>query len=108
MNVEVHIVTYNEERILPWTLRHYGTFAARIVVHDSFSTDRTREIAWKAGAEVIDWDTVGQVNDQLLSELKNSCWLGTKAQWVIVCDADEFLWFPNGVVETSSRPKAGR
>lgn len=98
--VEVHIVCYNEEHILPYTLRHYATFAGKIVLHDSFSTDHSREIARAAGAEVRDWDTGGQVNDELLTELKNTCWNGTDADWAIVADADEFIYFPEGAAPT--------
>ena len=55
MDVEVHILCYCEENILGWTLRHYTSFAETVVVHDAFSTDRSREIAKEYGAEVVDW-----------------------------------------------------
>jgi hypothetical protein len=100
MKIEVHIVTYNEAHIIGYALRHYATFADRIILHDSFSTDGTREVAALAGAEVKDWDTAGQVNDELLMGLKNTCWLGTDADWVIIVDADEILYFPQGARET--------
>lgn len=94
--VEVHIVTFNEEMILPYTLRHYQTFAAKIVVHDSFSTDRTRAICAEFGVEVRDFDTNGEINDILLKQLKETAWNGTTADWVAMVDADEFLYFPQG------------
>ena len=34
--------------------------------------------------------------------IKNECWLGTKADWVMVVDADEFIYFPEGAVSTLS------
>lgn len=94
--VEVHLVAFNEETILPYTLRHYKTFASRIVVHDGGSTDRTKEICAEYGAEVADWDTAGKINDELLRILKETCWAGTEADWVIVADADELIYFPSG------------
>jgi len=96
--VEIHLLTFNEEDILPYTLRHYQTFASLIVVHDAGSTDRTRRIVEKAGPGVLlqDWDTKGQLNDALAMQLKDTCWLGTKADWVGVFDADEFWYFPMG------------
>jgi glycosyltransferase involved in cell wall biosynthesis len=100
MKIQVHILTYNEEDILPYTLRHYSQFATRIIVHDSFSTDRTREICKEYGAEVRDWDTGGVLNDDLSRELKGTAWIGTDADWVITADADELIYFPNGVTKT--------
>lgn len=94
--IEVHILTRNEEAMLPYALRHYRTFASRIIVHDAFSTDRTREIALAAGAEVVDFDTGDRVNDDLHIQMKNTCWKGTKAEWVIPVDCDELIYFPGG------------
>lgn len=96
MNVEVHIVSFCEERIIPFTLRHYAQFADKIVLHDSFSTDNTRMIARKYGAEVRDFDTKGQINDTLLTALKQEAWKRTSADWVIFVDADELVYFPIG------------
>ena len=45
MKVEVHLITFNEEAFIAYALRHYRTYCARMVVHDAFSKDRTREIA---------------------------------------------------------------
>lgn len=102
MTTEVHLLCYNEQAILPYTLRHYRTFADRIIVHDSFSTDDSRKIATSFGAEVRDWDTGGQINDQLARELKNNCWKtwkGAQADWVVTADADEFIHFPTRRVQ---------
>ena len=94
MKVEVHILAYEEERILPYTIRHYKTFADRIIVHDANSPDGTERVSLAAGAEVQKWGLGGEVNDEEYCALKNSCWLGTDADWVIVCDADEMIYFP--------------
>ncbi len=100
MKTEVHILTYNEEAILPYTLRHYRTFAERIIVHDSFSTDSTRQIARAFGAEVRDWDTGGVLNDLLAANLKNTIWKGSDANFCIMADADELIYFPQGAAPT--------
>lgn len=101
--VEVHIATFNEEVIIPYALRHYKTFASRIVVHDGGSTDKTVQICKEAGVEVEFWNTNGEINDVLLRELKEQCWLGTTADWVIVVDADELIYFPQGAETTLRR-----
>lgn len=94
MKIRVYMVCYNEEEILPYALRHYNTFADRVTIFDAGSTDRSREIAREMGAEVVHWDTKGEMNTQLDMELKSSCWRGCGADWVIVVDTDELIYFP--------------
>ena len=93
MILEAHIIAWNEERMLPWTLRHYSLLGFKIILWDSGSTDRTREIAAAAGIEVRDFKMDG-VNDQVLYQHKSTCWQGTKADWVVVVDTDELVYFP--------------
>ncbi len=96
MNIEVHIVAFNESRIIGYTLKHYAQFCSKMIVHDGLSTDSTRVIAQKYGAEVRDFDTKHQINDTLLTALKQESWKGTTADWVIFVDADELVYFPIG------------
>ena len=100
LKIEVHILTYNEEEMLPYTLRHYTSFAHLVRLHDAGSTDRTLEIAKEFGADVQSWDTKGELNDELSMSLKNSCWKETDADWVIVVDCDELVYFPKGAQKT--------
>lgn len=94
--VEVHLICFNEQDILPYSLRHYKTFARRIVLHDAHSTDRSREIAKSFGAEVRDWNCSAKIDDFELTKIKNEGWLGSSAEWVIMADADELQYFPKG------------
>lgn len=114
MKIEVHILCYNEFRMLPFALLHYAEFASRIVIHDSFSTDGTRDVIkqWMkrpyyrgVPVECRDWDTGGRLNDELARQLKNSCWRGADATWVILVDCDELVLFPRGVIETLTAHK---
>ena len=113
MKLEVHILTNDADWILPWTLRHYGSYGAKMIIHDggpSWSkTGTTAQLAEAHGAEVIPWDTAGELNDSLAIKLKNECWKGTDADWVITCDADELIYFPmghEGTLEAYSRTGA--
>ena len=99
MVIEVHILASDEEAILPFTLRHYETFASRIVLHDLGSTDRTVEIASAAGAEIRPSPT-HEFDDRLNQRIKNTAWNGTDADWVIMADADELIYFPMGWAPT--------
>ena len=53
MQISAAIITLNEERNLPRALESLATVADEIVVVDSGSTDRTREIAERAGARFM-------------------------------------------------------
>lgn len=98
-SVECHILCYCEAEILPYTLRHYATFCERIVVHDAFSKDGSRDIAKEYGAEVRDWDCPG-VDDLKAKKLKEDAVMTCKADWCAAVDADEFIYFPLGSFHT--------
>ncbi len=98
--IEVHIVSYNEAFILAYALRHYKTFASKIVVHDAGSTDGTLALCAAEKVQVEPWSAGASINDTLLRELKETCWRDTMADWVIIVDADELLYFPGGVMPT--------
>ena len=94
MKIEVFAVCYNEERIMPYFLRHYSQFA-EIFIFDNHSTDRSVEIAQKGGAHVSLFDTGGTFDDGANLEIKEHCWRDSKADWVIVIDLDEFVYHPH-------------
>jgi glycosyltransferase involved in cell wall biosynthesis len=102
MLIETYILTYNEEKIMPYLMRHYSKFS-QVILMDGFSNDNTRQIALSYGANIIDVDTNNQVNDHVYTHVKNNYWKGSKADWVIICDADEFIYHPDliGVLETT-------
>ena len=90
MKVEVHAMCWNEEQILPFFLKHYQTIADEIIIHDNYSTDKSRDIAEDAGCEVWLFGESG-MNDVMRQEIKNTAWKGSNANWVIMADMDEFL-----------------
>lgn len=90
MEVEVHAMCWNEEQILPFFIKHYKTIADKIIIHDNYSTDKSRDIAEAAGCEVWLFGENG-MNDLMHQEIKNTAWKGSRANWVIMVDMDEFL-----------------
>ena len=82
--VSVCIITKDEEGNLPDCLASVK-WAEEIVVVDSRSKDRTREIAAAAGARVIERDFPGHV------EQKNFAVEQARHDWVLCLDADERL-----------------
>lgn len=95
MVVEAYIIAWNESETIHLTIKHYQQFCQRIIIYDNFSTDNTREICEALGCEVKPFGIAGVLDDREYTKLKNNCWKGSKADWVIVVDADEILWADN-------------
>ena len=80
--LSVIVPTFNEEEILPLCLESVA-FADEILVVDSFSTDRTLEIARAAGARVV------QREYGYSAQQKNWAIPQARHEWVLLVDADE-------------------
>ena len=93
--VHAYFLCYNEEYILPHLLRHYSKFCERIHIIDNLSTDKSVDIVNSfPNTEVIPYDSNGEVRDDIYLKIKNNIWktsIGI-ADYVIVGDADEFLY----------------
>jgi glycosyltransferase involved in cell wall biosynthesis len=100
--IETHVVCWNEHEMLPFFLRHYLPLSDKLVVHDNHSTDDTRELADKAGAEVRLFGCPGAYSEEDNVGVKNRCWKGSKADWIIIVDTDEFLKVTREELEASS------
>lgn len=92
MIIEAYILAFNEAATIHLTVKHYQQFCSRITIFDNFSTDNTREIAEGLGCEIKPFGIAGVLDDKEYLKVKNHCWKGSKADWVIVCDADEILY----------------
>lgn len=81
--LSVTIITLNEEKNIARAIESVRGFAQEIIVVDSGSHDRTKEIATSLGARVIEnpWRGYGQQ--------KNFAQDQTKYDWVLNIDADE-------------------
>src|SRR6187551_2085086 len=98
MRVHVYAPTFNEEKILPYFLRHYSTFAERLIFIDNGSTDRSREIISAAPSAVLkSLDTNNKMEESALRDIRNHAWKESRGQadFVVIADADEFVWHPN-------------
>ncbi len=84
MSVSVLVLTYNEEANLPGCLASLR-WCDDVVVFDSFSTDRTVEIARSAGARVFQraFDDYGSQREAARTSVSY------KHSWVLAVDADE-------------------
>jgi glycosyltransferase involved in cell wall biosynthesis len=83
LRLSVSIITLNEERNLRRCLASVCELAAEIVIVDSGSTDRTKEIAGEYGATFVVQPWPGYVAQ------KNAAWQRCSQPWVLSLDADE-------------------
>jgi hypothetical protein len=84
--LSVAIITFNEERNLANCIRSCEDLAGEVVVLDSFSTDRTEEIARafpKVRFEQHAFDGFAQQKERALALCRNA--------WILSLDADERL-----------------
>lgn len=79
------LITFNEERDLPQALASLAGIADEIVVVDSGSTDRTRELARQGGARVVVRAFSG------FDQQKNFAADQASHDWVLSLDADEVV-----------------
>src|SRR6187399_3504250 len=95
--VDAYIICWNEEKIIRHTLNHYSSFCRKITLLNNFSSDNTIGVAKRyfPDIDVVDFDTNNEHRDDVLLEVKNNCWKKSTADYVIVCDTDEFLYAPD-------------
>lgn len=81
-SLTVLIPTFNEERNIREAIA-CATFADEVLVVDSFSTDRTVEIARELGARVLEHEYVNSATQKNWAIPQAGC------HWVMILDADE-------------------
>lgn len=96
MKIDTFVLAHQEEKMIGYFMRHYSLFS-QVYLMEGHSTDRTVEIAKSYGAIRIPVDSQNEVNDEIWTSLKNNCWKQSTADWVIVCDTDEFVVHPEGI-----------
>lgn len=88
LDLSVIILTYNEELHIRRCLENVLPFAKKVFVVDCFSTDKTKEIALRLGAEVVEHAWPGNQAEQFNWALDS---LPISTEWVLRLDADEYL-----------------
>jgi glycosyltransferase involved in cell wall biosynthesis/Flp pilus assembly protein TadD len=84
--VSLCMIARNEERFLAECLQSIHDLVDEIIVVDSGSTDRTKEIAVRFGAKVIDFTWVDSFSSARNESLKHAT-----GEWILWLDADERL-----------------
>ncbi len=83
-SIDAIIIAKNESPRLATCINRLS-FARKIFVVDNGSTDRTAQVARKAGARVLKSDT------KKFAELRNLGAKSSNADWLLYIDADEFV-----------------
>lgn len=85
MKLSVGLITFNEERILGTTLQSVKEIADEIIIVDSYSQDKTLEIAKEFGAKIYseEWKGFGLQKNSVIEKCSGD--------WILLIDADEEL-----------------
>jgi len=94
IDIELFLLCYNEQKMIPHALNYYTKFCSRITIFDNDSTDNSVELirAFDENICILRLDSNGEHREDLLIETRNNCWKESIADYVIVCDMDEFLY----------------
>ena len=96
--VHYYAVCWNEEIILPWMFSYYGQFVEHFTIFDNYSSDTSESIIKSnPKAEIVKFGEKERFDDSANQKIKNQCWKRSrgKADLVVVCDMDEFLYHPD-------------
>jgi glycosyltransferase involved in cell wall biosynthesis len=110
MAIDLYAACWNEERIIPFFLRHYEPLVDRIIIYDDGSTDRSVELlrtSPKVEVRPLRRDEASYLERHLA--LFETCWHESRgrAEWVCFVDLDEFLFHPEWHRYLAAQKKAG-
>lgn len=95
MKICVYTITHNAADLLPFFIRHYLSFAQRIVAWDDKSDDATRQILGShALIETKEWPYQPGINEDLFLKFWQEVIPEAIGEfdWLMIVDPDEFLW----------------
>jgi len=104
LKVSLCMIVKNEERVLDRCLSSIAHLVDEVIIVDTGSTDKTKEIASKYTAKVFDFEWI---ND--FSAARNYAAKQATGDWILVLDADEYIdeenyqEFLNGLMEDNGQ-----
>ncbi len=84
--ISVCIIAKNEEKYIEGCLQHLKPFGFEIIVTDTGSTDRTKEIAEKYADKVVDFEWIDD-----FAAARNFCAEHATNNWILALDCDEYM-----------------
>lgn len=96
MKVEIITMMYNEEFLIPFFLNHYSWVDEIVVLYDKDTNDNSESILCDANnVSILPFNMPNGMDDGYKSQLISDTYQGSEADWVIVADADEFIFIDN-------------
>ena len=98
MIIHVYAICWNEEKMLPYFFKHYDNIADQYFIFDNDSTDNSLSMLRSHPKVITDrFEIKGNSVLKSAQDLFNQFWKKSrgKADWVIICEADEHLFHPN-------------
>ncbi len=86
MEITLCLIVRDEEQRLPTCLQSFKNIYSRLVIVDTGSTDSTKTIAEKLGADVYDFTWCDD-----FSAARNFALQQVKTEWVMIVDADDVI-----------------
>lgn len=94
LKIHIFLLCLNEEVMLPKTISHYKRIFpnCEITIADNGSTDESINIAKNLGCHIHSW-TYDKIENLMMkgTEIRDNIWKTSSADWIIMCDMDEFL-----------------
>lgn len=94
MRIDLYAACWNEERMIPFFLRHYESLVDRIVIFDDGSTDRSVKLLTASRKVEMRRLPAGPSSLLMTMEEMNRCWKESRgrADWIIIADIDEHIY----------------
>lgn len=93
LQIELFVLCFNEAQMIRHTLNYYSRICSKITVINNQSTDDSIQLASHfKNVKIKSLDSGNEFIEDVLTESRNNCWKGSTADYVIVCDMDEFLY----------------
>jgi hypothetical protein len=102
LKIDVYCMARNEIILMPYFLRHYEQFASNIYVWEDHSDDGTRELLEKHPlVHLINMPFTGLDDDYSRFNFYTQYATRSrgKSDWVIIVDADEFVYHDHNLIE---------
>lgn len=102
--ISVCIIAKNEEKYIEECLRRLQPYGMEIIVADTGSTDRTKEIALKYADKVVEFEWIDD-----FSAARNFCVSEASNDWILTLDCDEHVSKMNvqGILQLMQRYPKG-
>lgn len=92
--IDIYTLCWNEEQIIPYVIEYWKYINPRkVYVYDNGSTDNSKKLLSEYDkVEIIGYESDNTIRDDIYLDIKNNCWKGSDADFVIVCDMDECVY----------------